>query len=80
MTSLRLSALFIPALSLSCFAQPFGFASLDAYGQKGTSGGGGLQPVIVHNAAELQREVERLDLKDKSARDQSPRVIPHAGA
>lgn len=55
--------------------QVTGFASLEAYGQNGTTGGGSAAVVLVHNAAELQREAERLDLKDKSARDSCPRVI-----
>ena len=65
------------ALSFVLHAEPspLGFASLEAYGQKGTTGGGEAPTVLVHNASELQREVERLDLKDKKDRDQSPRVI-----
>ena len=79
MTPLRPSTYFLLVLSVGGSAQPVGFASLDARGQKGTSGGGGLEPVIVHNAVELQREAERLDLKDKAARDQTPRVVRLAG-
>lgn len=79
MTFLRLFALIPLVFSPTAHSQPVGFASLEAYGQKGTTGGGEMAPVIVHNAVELQREAERLDLKDKSARDQSPRVIRLAG-
>ena len=79
MILLRRSAVFSLALCSVARSQPVGFASLEAYGQKGTSGGGGLAAVIVHTASELQREAERLDLKDKSARDQCPRVIRLAG-
>ncbi len=79
MNVIRHPALLLLLSGPVAFSEPVGFASLEAYGQKGTQGGGKLPPVIVHNAVELQREVERLDLKDKSARDQSPRVVRLAG-
>jgi pectate lyase len=52
-----------------------GFATLNAYGQKGTTGGGDAAPVSIHNAKEFQIACERLDIKDKRTRDNTPRVV-----
>lgn len=52
-----------------------GFATVAADGVSGTTGGGTSAPVIVHTAKEFQSAAERLDLKDKKARDNTPRVI-----
>ncbi|WP_338285464.1 hypothetical protein [Luteolibacter sp. LG18] len=56
-----------------------GFASVEAYGMKGTTGGGDAAVVTVRTAEELQQAVERLDVKDKRQRDTTPRVIRLAG-
>jgi pectate lyase len=58
--------------------QPFsqtGFSTLAAYGQNGTTGGGDLAPVSVRTAKEFQTACERLDIKDKRVRGQTPRVV-----
>ena len=52
-----------------------GFATVAADGLTGTTGGGTVAPVIVHNTKEFQTAAERLDLKNKQARDYTPRVI-----
>jgi pectate lyase len=52
-----------------------GFATVAADGLAGTTGGGAIAPVSVHNAKEFQSAAERLDIKDKKARDNTPRVI-----
>lgn len=61
--------------SLASHAGPVGFAALD----HATTGGGAAQPVIVHTALELQRELERLDIADKKLRASTPRTIRLAG-
>ena len=72
--SLRLAAASL-ICSLATHAGPVGFASLD----HSTTGGGEANPVIVHTALELQRELERLDIADKKLRDNTPRTIRLAG-
>ena len=72
--SLRLAAASL-ICSLVTHAGSVGFASLD----HSTTGGGEAQPVIVHTALELQRELERLDITDKKLRDATPRTIRLAG-
>jgi pectate lyase len=52
-----------------------GFSTVNALGDNGTTGGGDSAPVVVHNASEFQRAAERLDIKDKKVREQTPRVI-----
>jgi pectate lyase len=52
-----------------------GFSTLAAYGQNGTTGGGTSAPVIVRDAKEFQSAAERLDIQNKKARDNTPRVI-----
>jgi pectate lyase len=52
-----------------------GFATVAAHGVTNTTGGGNATPVFVHNAREFQSAVERLDIKDKKVRDNTPRVI-----
>jgi pectate lyase len=52
-----------------------GFATVAAHGLTNTTGGGALAPVIVRTVKEFQSAAERLDLKAKAARDNSPRVI-----
>ena len=52
-----------------------GFAAVEAHGIKTTTGGGNVAPVLVRTAKEFQSACERLDIKSKAARDNSPRVI-----
>lgn len=52
-----------------------GFATVAAHGLTNTTGGGTNAPVIVRTVKEFQSAAERLDLKDKKLRDNSPRVI-----
>jgi pectate lyase len=52
-----------------------GFSTMTAYGQTGTTGGGDLTPITVRTAKEFQTACERLDIKDKLLREQTPRVI-----
>jgi pectate lyase len=52
-----------------------GFSTIDALGDHGTVGGGSAAPIVVHNAMELQTAVERRDIKDKTLRDRTPRVV-----
>ncbi|HEX8296650.1 MAG TPA: hypothetical protein VF593_10140, partial [Chthoniobacteraceae bacterium] len=52
-----------------------GFASVEAYGLKTTTGGGNLPPIVVRSAQELRVAAERSDLKNKAQRDSTPRVI-----
>lgn len=71
---MRLPIVFL-LLTLIAQAGPVGFASLGT----GTTGGGDTDPVVVHNAIELQRALERLDVPDKKRRSAMPRVIRLAG-
>jgi pectate lyase len=52
-----------------------GFSTVNALGDDGTTGGGNKPPIIVHNAHELQIAVERTDIKIKSMRQNTPRVV-----
>jgi pectate lyase len=63
-----------PSPAMSSFAIS-GFATVAADGISGTTGGGANAPVIVRTAREFQSAAERLDIKDKKLRDNSPRVI-----
>lgn len=56
-------------------SNPVGFAALNAYGQNGTTGGGTSAPVVVRSAKEFLNAAERLEIKNKKLRDESPRVI-----
>lgn len=52
-----------------------GFAAVEAHGLKTTTGGGDAKPTLVRTAAEFLAACDRTDIKDKKARDNSPRVI-----
>lgn len=52
-----------------------GFASVPGYGLQTTTGGGNAAPVTVRTAAEFRDAVERLDIKDKKLRQNTPRVV-----
>ncbi|MDQ3813856.1 MAG: hypothetical protein M3347_07875, partial [Armatimonadota bacterium] len=52
-----------------------GFASVAAHGMNGTTGGGDVPATTVKTAREFQSAVERLDIKDKKLRNNSPRVV-----
>jgi pectate lyase len=67
------SAVMISIVSVE--AGPIGFASIC----RETTGGGEWEAIVVRDAREFQRVVERLDLADKKARDQTPRVIRLTG-
>ena len=56
-----------------------GFSTLNAYGQNGTTGGGDGAPVVVRTAKEFLNATERLDIKSKKLRDETPRIILVAG-
>src|SRR5262245_51805697 len=73
----RFVGLFLLLASLGAapdFSQ-IGFSTINALGDKGTTGGGNVDPVVVRTAAELLKAAERLDIKDKAVREQTPRVI-----
>lgn len=76
----RLIVHFILALALMplAVASPVGFAAVPIDG-RATDGGGDSPTVRVHNAFELQRELERLDIPQKKMRDATPRTILLAG-
>ena len=52
-----------------------GFATVPGHGTNGTTGGGDAAPTTVKSLQEFQSAVERLDIKDKKQRDNSPRVV-----
>jgi pectate lyase len=56
------------------FAQ-VGFSTVNALGVNGTSGGGDQPAIVVRTAAEFHDAAERLDIKNKLARERAPRVI-----
>ena len=73
-------ALLLALVNSFCVAAepPFdltGFASIEAHGLKTTTGGGDAKPVMVRTAKEFQSACERLDIKSKAQRDNTPRVI-----
>ena len=55
--------------------EQIGFSTLNAYGQNGTTGGGTNAPAVVRTAKEFQSACERLEIKDKAVRAQTPRVV-----
>lgn len=63
------------SVSSSPAFEQIGFSTLNAYGQNGTTGGGTNAPVFVRNAKEFQSAAERLEIKNKKVRDETPRVI-----
>jgi pectate lyase len=72
-----LTGLFMVLASLGAapdFSQ-IGFSTINALSDNGTSGGGDTAPMVVHNAVELRNAAERLEIRDKAAREQTPRVI-----
>lgn len=52
-----------------------GFASVPGNGMERTTGGGNAAPTPVRTATEFRDAVERLDIKDKKLRDNTPRVV-----
>jgi pectate lyase len=52
-----------------------GFASVPGYGVQTTTGGGEAAPTMVRTAKEFQAVVERLDIRNKDLRDNTPRVV-----
>ena len=52
-----------------------GFSTVASYGLAGTTGGGDAMPTVVRTVKEFQTACERLDLKDKKLRDNSPCVV-----
>ena len=52
-----------------------GFATIKAYGLDTTTGGGDAPVKVVHTPQELLDAAERTDIRDKKARNNSPRVI-----
>jgi len=78
LNSLLQVAVLLGALSALGAAPEFtqvGFSTIDALGSKGTTGGGDVSAIVVHNAQELQSAVERRDIKDKTLRERTPRVV-----
>jgi pectate lyase len=55
--------------------EQIGFSTIPAYGISGTTGGGTNAPIAIHNAKEFQSACERLDIKSKTVRAQTPRVV-----
>jgi pectate lyase len=52
-----------------------GFASIPAHGLETTTGGGAAPVTVVRTAQEFLAAAERTDVKDKKARDRTPRII-----
>lgn len=81
-------ALLVAGVGLACAAartdtatpktpsfDAMGFATVDAYGVSGLTGGGKGPVVDVHNARQFRDAVERRDIKKQSGQHLAPRVI-----
>lgn len=72
--SLLLGSSLLSAQTLPSF-QAAGFATISGYGQDKLTGGAGGRVVEVRDAASFQAAVERLDIKSKAERDNTPRIV-----